>query len=194
MATLDVSAIRRIPGRLAFGCTNLALAWPHGGTGLGAVRDVVAERVGAAYPVTIEALGGEPVEYLEPGEAWKLRFRVRTLDDDMMAKEFRTTAAGTVTQRRLVTFPSTAHAGEWMSAREFAVTFTPDGATHAVSATAPDSDAIFIHFYRILPVMGDPLAIALNGTEDIGTQCAWMALRHSSKGPLAIGRRRDISL
>jgi hypothetical protein len=40
MASPDINKGLLVSGRLAYGCTNLALAWPHGGTGLGLVGSI----------------------------------------------------------------------------------------------------------------------------------------------------------
>ena len=54
-------------GRLAYGCTNLATAWPHGGTGLGLVGQVsifpqsrwaAIEQEETNSPVEVQWLGG----------------------------------------------------------------------------------------------------------------------------------------
>lgn len=192
MGTLDVRAIRRVPGRLAFGCTDLTLAWPHGGTGIGATRDLIATRFGAGYQVAIEAYGGEPVEFIEPGEAWGIGGRIRTFDDDALGKAFANTATGAVSQHKVVSAPGSVRAGNWMSARSFVCVFTPEGATHAVSATAPDVDAPCIVLYRCLPVMGDPLEIALTRQDDAGIRFAWIGIRDSSGRIMAFGRRSDL--
>lgn len=194
MGVLDVRAIRRVPGRLAFGCTDLTTAWPHGGTGLGAVRDLVLVRYSQPYPVPIEAFGGAPAEYLEAGEAWGVAGRLRTFDDDAMGKAFPSTSTGTVSQRKLVTAPGSVHAGDWMSSRGFVLVFTPEGCTHAASATVADADAPCIVLYRCLPVMGDPLEIALNRTDDVGIRFAWMGIRDSSSRVMAFGKRKDLQV
>lgn len=195
MGTLDVAAVRRVPCRLSFGCTNLALAWPHGGTGMGAVREPILKRFSAAFPVPLEAFGGAPAEYLEPGAAWGVGGRIRTIDDDAIGKAFPNTSAGATTQRKLVTDgpSSTVRAGNWMSGREFVLVLTPEGATHAKSATQPDVDAPFVVLYRALPVMGDPLEIAFNRTDDLGILFAFMGLPHATRGTMAWGKRADLA-
>lgn len=40
MSTPDPNESRFNSGQLAYGCTNLATAWPHGGTALGTVGDI----------------------------------------------------------------------------------------------------------------------------------------------------------
>jgi hypothetical protein len=194
MGTIDVRAVRHVPGRLAFGCTDLTAAWPHGGTGLGVVHGLILTRYGTAYPATAEAFAGDPVEYLEPGEAWGIGGRIGTLDDDMLGKAFPSTPTGTISGHEYVTAPGSVHGGDWMSSRSFVCVFTPEGATHAASATAADVDAPFIVLYRCLPVMGDPLEITLNRKQDVSIRFAWMGIRDSSSRVMAFGRRRDLQV
>jgi hypothetical protein len=40
MGSPDPNSSYLVSGRLAYGCTNLSTAWPHGGTGLGLVGEV----------------------------------------------------------------------------------------------------------------------------------------------------------
>ena len=194
MGALDVRTIRRVPGRLAYGCTDLTAAWPHGGTGLGAVRGIMLRRYSASFPVTIEAYGGIPVEYLEAGEAWGIAARVRTDDDDAISTLFPNTAVGTTTQHRVVSAPGTVKAGAWASAREVVLVFTPEGATHAQSATAPDVEAPFVILYRALPMLAEQAEIAFHRTDDLGIPALFMGIPHSTKGTLKWGRRRDLTL
>ena len=86
----------------------------------------------------------------------------------------------------------TVRAGNWMSGRSFTLVLTPEGATHAKSATAPDVDAPFVILYRCLPVMGDPLEIAFNRTDDLGIQFVWMGIPDASSRTMAFGRRADL--
>jgi hypothetical protein len=196
MGSWDVAAIRRVPCRVAVGCTDLTAAWPHGGTGIGVVREPFLQRYSGAWPVTIEAFGGVPVEYLEAGEAWGIGGVLRTLDDDALAKAFPNTAAGTVTQRRMVTAgpTQTVRAGNWMSGRSFTCVLTPEGATHAKSASTPDVDAPMVVLYRCMPVMGDPFKIDFTRQRDVAIPFAWMGIPDSSSRTMRMGRRADLAL
>jgi len=153
MAADDARRVLRIPARISFGCTDLTAAWPHGGTGLGATRQVVLIRTGGAYPVTAEAFGGEPVEYLEPGEVWGVGFTLRTFVDDALDLIFPNTAAGTNTSRQVISAPGTVRAGNWASGRGVVLVITPEGATQAKSATAPDVDAPFVVLHKAIPMI-----------------------------------------
>lgn len=196
MADHDPRDVLHVPCRLAYGCTDLTLAWPHGGTGLGIISKPVLRRYAAEWPVTSEAQGGIPVEYLEAGEAWGVRGILRTLTDDVVGKVFPNTSAGDVSQRKVVaaTTSGTVRAGNWMSSRSFVLVLTPEGATHAKSATVPDVEAPFVILRRCLPVMGDPMEIALQRNQGVDIQFVWMGIPDTSGRVMAMGRRGDLSL
>lgn len=194
MAADDPRAIRRIPGRLSFGCTDLTAAWPHGGTGLGSTEGCILQRIGGSYPVTAEAFGGEPVEYIEEGAVWGMACRLRTFNDDAVNLLFRNTAAGTTTQRQVVTEPGTARAGNWMSGRGILLVFTPEGATHAKSATAPDVDAPFVVFHRAIPLIQESAELNLEQDNVFGIPTLFAAIRDSSGNLLSMGPRVDLTI
>jgi hypothetical protein len=191
----DTRKVLRVPGRFAYGCTDLTLAWPHGGTGLGVVKQVAWTERGAPYPLTLEAMGGEPVEYLEPGVDAFFAFILRTNDDNAISKVFRNTAAGTVSQRRVVTEPGTVRAGNWMSGRAVSpLVFTPEGSTHAWSRTTPDVDAPFFVLYNAIPHKREDLEIPLERTDEWAIGTTWHGIRDSSSRVYARGARKDLTL
>lgn len=194
MAADDVRKVLHLPGRLSFGCTDLDLAWPHGGTGLGASRGVMFQAVGGAYPVTIEAYGGEPVEYIEPGVVVGIAAFLRGFTDDAVDLMFRNTAAGTTTQRQVVSEPGTVRAGNWMSGRGVKLVFTPEGATHAKSATAPDVDAPFIVLYKAIPLIQEAAEMALQRGKEYGIPVLFQGIRDASGRTYTKGPRSDLSL
>lgn len=194
MATDDPRKVLRVPGRLAIGPTDLTLAWPHGGTGLGAVRGVRLKRFGGLWPATSEAHGGAPVEYLEAGESWALACTVRTHQDDVIRRIFPNTASGTTSQRRVVSAPGSVHAGDWVSGRSVVLVFTPEGATQAKSATATDADAPFVVLYRALPLLAADIEIPLELGEDYALDVVFQGIPDSSGRVLAMGPRVDLTL
>lgn len=194
MATDDPRRVLRVPGRLAIAPSNLSLVWPHGGTGLGAVNGVRLKRFGGCWPATAEAKGGAPVEYLEAGESWALAATVRTDQDDAIRRIFPNTSVGTTSQRRVVSAPGSVHAGDWVSDRSVVLVFTPDGATHAKSATAPDVDAPFVLLYRALPLIAADVEIPLELGEDFAIDVVFHGIPDSSERVMAMGRRPDLTL
>lgn len=194
MTAYDPRLVRRVPGRLAYGCTNLASVWPHGGTGLGLVRGVVYREYGADYPVTVEAKGGAPVEYLRRGVIVGIGGILRGWDDDALSLLFPNTAAGTTSQRRVVGGTETVRAGNWMSGSGVVLVFTPEGATHAQSASTADVDAPFIVLHRAIPMLGETAELKLNRRDDTGMPVLFMGIENTNGKTRMIGPRRDLSL
>lgn len=194
MAADDPRRILRAPGRLSFGCTDLTAVWPHGGTGLGATKKVQFQRAGMAYPVTMEAAGGEPVEYLEPGVVVALGAMLRTFHDDAVDLLFRNTSAGAETQRQVIAEPGTVRAGNWMSGRGVVLVFTPEGATQAQAATAPDVDAPFVVFFNAIPLIREQAELELERGVEFGIPVLFRGIRDSSARVWAMGPRADLSL
>jgi len=194
MAADDVRRILRIPGRLSFGCSDLTTVWPHGGTGLGATKAVQYTLGPASYPVTMEAAGGEPVEYIEPGVVIALGCTLRTFHDDAVDLLFRNTTAGTQTQRQVIAEPGTVRAGHWMSGRGVLLVFTPEGATQAQSATSPDVDAPFLVLFKAIPMMAEQAAHVLERGTEFGMPVMFRGIRDANARVWAQGPRADISI
>lgn len=194
MGTVDVRRVIRAPGRLAINPTNLAQAWPHGGTGLGATNKVMLISYGASYPVTIEAFGGEPVEHLEKGEVWGLGFHMRAWDPNALATLFPNTSVGSVSQKRGVSAPGAVKAGQWISDRSVKLVFTPEGATHAQSATQQDVDVPFVVLYKALPLLQAQAELVLARTDELKVPALFMGIRNASSQILEMRPRADITL
>lgn len=194
MAADDPLEILRVPGRLAHGCTDLALAWPHGGTGLGKTKMIVMQQRGTPYAVTMEAFGGEPVEYLEPGIIIGLACRIRTANDDALSLIFPNAAAGTTTQHQVVSDPGAVRAGNWMSGRGVVLVFTPEGSIHAKSATVPDVEAPFVVLYNAIPLLREDVDVPLSRGEEWAIDVVFQGIRDSSARIRKMGRRADLSL
>lgn len=194
MATVDARKVLRAPGRLAYGCTNLALAWPHGGTGLGNVRGIVLRYARTDFRVTAEEFGFEPVEVIQGGESWSVGAVLRDADDDAYSKLFPNTAAGTTTQHKVVTAPGSVRAGALGSARGVVLVFTPEGATHAKAAATPDVAVPFVVLYRAIPMVEESAEVALTRSADVALPAIFVGIRDSSDRMLAMGRRADLTL
>ena len=194
MAADDPRRILRLPGRLSFGATDLTAVWPHGGTGLGATKGVQFTIAASAYPITSEAKGGEPVEYLEPGVVVALGCTLRTFEGDAVDLLFRNTAAGAETQRQVVSEPSTVRAGNWMSGRGVLLVFTPEGMTQAQSATAPDVDGPMLVLYRAVPLIEEQARLDLERGREFGIPVIFRGIRDSSGRIYKMGPRADISI
>lgn len=194
MAADDARTVLRVPGRLSYGCTDLTAAWPHGGTGLGATRALVLAHTGSSYPVTAEAFGGEPVEYLESGELWGMGCFLRGYDYDALGVLFPNTATGTTSQERVVSAPGSVKAGSWASARSVKLVFTPEGSTHAAAADTPDAPGPFVILYRAIPMLRESFELALERRQEFQFPALFQGIRDASSRIMAFGPRGDLSL
>lgn len=186
MGAPDARTLLRAPGRLAFGCTSLATAWPHGGTGLGNVKGIELRNYSVYFTVTAEEYAGDPVEFLQRGTSWGIGAFCRGADDDLLARLFPNSAAGTVTQHRRVTEPGSAvKAGMRMSTGQGNLVFTPY-----------DTDRIqTVVLYRAVPLVEEQAALVkLAVAEDYGTPALFMGIRDNSGRVIDWGRKEDLSL
>lgn len=94
MATEDLAQVFRVPVRLAYAPTQAGLlaAFPHGGTALGAITDVVLSQVLAERIVTAWELG-RAVGMLRGLELWRLACALEQDDPDAIALLFTTASA-----------------------------------------------------------------------------------------------------
>ena len=185
--------ILRVPGRLAISCTDLNLAWPHGGTGLGAVMDVIFRRYSQDYPITIEEGGGEPVEYLQAGSVYGCVAFARGWDDDVLEAAFQANT-GAVSGKSVIDIDSTVEAGTRLKSFAKTLVFTPEGSTHAKDPTKPDAKAPFWVLYSAIPMLDGAPDFALQRTAELGLPLLFMGLRDGSGRILSVGPRADVSV
>ena len=122
MGAADLDTVYAVSGRLAKACTNLATAWPHGGTGLGLVGEVSVLPQRAARLLIYEEFNA-PGGVIRAGGPVELRCRTRNWDADAIASLFRggSTSSG---QPLLSWSPGVALATPLTN-----VVFTPDAAS-----------------------------------------------------------------
>lgn len=175
--------ILRVPGRLSYGATSLLTAYPHGGTALGVVRAITAAPNERAVNVVAEEYGGETVERIYLGQGWTLSAILRSYDPAALALLTPNSAAGTVSQERLVTEPGTVRAGHARASAGVKLVFTPD---------APD--APYLVLYRAVPSLDGSAALQFGRSTELEIAMVFAALRDASGRMIAMGRREDITL
>jgi len=127
VATPAVTQALRVPGKLSYGPSDLTSAYPHGGTGLGLVRDIRLTRdVVAERRIRATEYGGETVEALVPGQEWVISFLLRGFDNDAISTVFPNTFTGATDSLEGIREPGTIRAGELLS--DQAVVKTAQGA------------------------------------------------------------------
>src|SRR5688500_3826453 len=102
MATANVRNILRLRGRLCFNPTNLATAFPHGGTALGLTRSGVFHLGMKTVLNEAEEWGGIVSKAWYAGEKPFLAAVLREFDNDAIGAVFPNTGAGTVTGDKVI--------------------------------------------------------------------------------------------
>lgn len=106
MSAADLGSIDHVPGRLSFGGTSLATAWPHGGTGLGVV-DQIRVLPNRKLGFVKDEGYGRTSSVIDLGEEWWLFAILRGFDADAVEKVFPATRAGAVSGKRGIFYPGT---------------------------------------------------------------------------------------
>lgn len=130
MGVSDVTKIQKIPGKLVVDPTNLAAAFPYGGTELGAVRQVALKLRYQALDVPAEEFD-EPCEFLLGAcKVLGLGAVLRQYDDKVLTTVFPSTSTGSSSGEKGVDWPGTARAGALGSARAVKLLFVPNNSAH----------------------------------------------------------------
>lgn len=193
MGAFEARSALRVPGRLALDCTDLALAWPHGGVGLGKVADVILEPVGHPYPVTDEARGFAAIGFLEHSGAWKATAIAQGWDVDAVAAAFADGAPGAVSQRGAV-LGGTTPAGTDRTGDARVLVFTPEGGEQALDPSRPEPRAPFWFLRRAFCALQESAALRFGWDDVFGVPVVFYSLHDASGLTLQGGQRGDVSL
>ena len=141
MGSPDPLSALEVPGRLSVELAGQTFdktaAWPHDGTGLGSVKDVVWNRVVNRDELEGEEYGGGDgppvgvfdVHYL--GEAWLIVFALRGWDNDAASALWPNTSTGTLGGRVGILGEGSVLPGHLRAASALPLLFTPlDQANH----------------------------------------------------------------
>ena len=135
MATSNARNIRRFKGRLTWNPTDLTAAFPHGGTELGVVRDLVFRFGLETEEILAEEWGNVPTEYVHVGSSAFLAAILREFDNDAISTIFPDSATGAVsgdTRPRAAVNGSVTLGGTLLSTNSGLLVVSPD---------SPDSPA-----------------------------------------------------
>lgn len=126
MGTADLGSILRVPGRLSFNGNSLNTAWPHGGTGLGLVDQIVLQVNRKVVWIKDEGYGAM-VEGLDLGDHLVVLAELRGFDTDAVEKLFPATRTGATSGKKGVFYPGTTfRPGTKLSSAAVKLIFTPD--------------------------------------------------------------------
>ncbi len=186
--TPDVQEIlANVPGQFAVDCTDLSTDYPHGGTALGKVRDVILTVDAPIQFARFEEYGQEIVEGYHGGEAFAFTAFMRQWDDDAYASCFLNTSTGSPSGKSVVESPGTDRAGTRLSANSRVLVFSPIDV---------DTDPVVV-FYKAMPMVKQTadLNLELGGrVKEFGLPMVWVALRDASGQTMKMGRRSDITI
>lgn len=199
MAAGNVSRVIRAPGRLVLNPSNLAAAYPYGGTEIGKTNVCMLRPLGSVYRVEYEALG-EVGDVLEANKRYVFSCFCRGWDDDAVAQLFsRAYSAGGTSQHAQFSEPGpngltyNSGTGEWEGTlapgssaitRAVVLLYVPDDTTHV--------PAVLI--YRGIPDWSDGAQVALSRRDELGIPVTLECLRDANDNILTVGRLADLSL
>lgn len=168
MAAADDNKAYQASGRLAYGCSSLAAAWPHGGTGLGLVGGIFL-----STPSLIASLPAEEtnsaVKVLSLGGDLAVTFTCRGWDNDALSVIFPNTA--TSNSHRVVSFPASTIGVAPTSLTN--LVFTPNNPNHpgfvlySVAPVLEVNAQLYFSAYRYLEIPALMIAMP-DGSDRLG--------------------------
>lgn len=184
MSLLDPNSSLRVPGRLVADPTNVATAFPHGGTSLGLVRAISFRPGYLTEGLPFEEYGGKIGELIDGGESTRLGVVLVGFDDDMTSRIFPETSVGGGAGKRGLKSSDATRAGRLGSASGFKLLFSPrDTANHPA-----------LILYNAVANFEEAGEIALGTEENVGIALVFEALRDTSKRDWQLQRLQDIDL
>lgn len=188
MSSALVRKILHIPGRLCIDPTNLALAFPHGGTAIGLTRDAECRFGIKTSLVTAEEWGGAPIEGFYTGEVAVFAFVFRSLDNDGMAAIFPNTATGSATGNIVIEGRTSGagvdRAGTALSTKAVKLLFSPK---------AVDRQPMVL-LRNAIPLVEETTMLQMSISEEVGIGVVFQALPDSSGKLYDVGERNDLTL
>lgn len=188
MATSNPRNIRRFRGRLTWNPTDLTTAFPHGGTELGLVRDLIFRFGIETEEIRAEEWGNVPTEYVYKGSSAFLTAILREFDNDAIGVIFPDTPTGSVTGdqiiRGAVSTADVTIGGTLLSTLSGVLVVSPD---------SPESQE-FLVLYNALPLVEETSQLQISAGDEMGIAVVFRAIPDASHRMWNIGKRRDLSL
>ena len=178
----------RIPGRLAYGCTDLTTAWPHGGTGLGFTSRVEVVRDGPLEEIPDGAHGVLTKDLVYGGERVSLNGILRDWDADALGQVFPNVATGGTTGFPLIQGGGTVRAGYLYSTRVTVVVFTPQS---LIDGNEDIHEMVVL--YAALPHVEQQARMMLDLQGERAVPVSYVATARAAGDTYEIGRRRDLT-
>jgi hypothetical protein len=184
MVAGEASRVIRASGRVVVAPTNLATAYPYGGTEVGLTRACVLQPLGTGFRIVSEGLG-EATDVLEASNEYVFACLLRGWDDDAIESFFAGGyREGLVAKRATWSAPGTTTPGESALNRALKVLFVPDDVLHV--------PAVLV--YRGVPDWGPNAALAFQRREELGLPLALDCLRDNLGRIVSVGILADLEL
>ena len=186
MASASPDSALRVPGALIAAPSDLATAFPFGGTELGLVQAVQLRREARRELIRAEEFGAEVVDVLDLGEDYLLACSLRGWDSDAWAKVYTNTSVGAASGRASPHSPGAVSAGTLRSGAAFGLLFAPEDVDRHPA----------VYFPRALALTVEALSVDLNRTGEALTGVVFRATRRGfSAGDLCqVALLADVTL
>lgn len=182
MATVDITKVVSVPGRLVANPTSLAGSYPYGGTSLGAIRSPIAIPDYRYAPVEVDEWGGEASDLAYLGASWKFLCVFRALDYDAMGIVFPNTS--TSSGSRLLTHPGSVAPGTLLASTAIKLLFVPDDVTTAEG----------VYFPRAIPFVARDAQLAHQHADVREVAAGFLAIRTSGGAAVQVALLSKITL
>ena len=184
MSLPNVQNALRNKGNFCFNPTDLSLAYPHGGTGLGLINKVVVKPMKTNYMIRAEEFGNEVTDVIDGGQSWLITATLRSFDDNAISKIFPNTSIGSKSKTRVINHSGAVRAGSLISSRSIVLIFSPEDIQRNP----------MVIFYKALPLIDETSEFNFNLDTEFALGVQFVAIRDNSERVEAIGKRDDLSL
>jgi hypothetical protein len=184
MALANSGDVLRVGGRLCSGPTDLSAAFPHGGTALGMVSEVLFRPNLKRAEITAEEFGGEPVEVVVTSETCVFGCLLRGIDSDAWNLAFEDTTVGSGSGKPVVDYPGSTRAGALGSSRSAKILWSPDDI---------QSDPAIL-LYKAIPILDETAELALSISQEMVVRVVFQGIRDGSGNVYQIGRLEDLTV
>lgn len=183
MAAGSISRVIRAPGRLVVGPTDLAAAYPYGGTEVGKTKFVSVQPVRGLFRVESEGLG-DATDILESSLRYVFAAFVRGWDDDAVAQFFSGAYSAGSTSGHATFMEPGSTPGASALGRGIIILYVPDDIIHVPSVLV----------YRAVIDWSEAAEIPLQRGEEFGLPVAAECLRDANSRIIQIGMFADLTL
>ena len=186
MATARARDVLKIPGKLVKDPTDLAAAYPYGGTELGLYRSVVFNPGMSYRPILAEEHAMAAVEVLVGEMAPTVACTLRSYDDDAIAAIFPQQAAGGTSGHKVISWKATGtgRAGTRVSQSSMKLLFVPNAPIRHPAIYIPDA----------MPAIAEDASVALSSGSEWGVNIVFHCRPDATDRLALAGRIVDLTL